>query len=979
MRRMVLGFLLGALCAFLLWSLDSLGFLRSIERSHIDGLFRARGVVHPSPKIVIVAADDTTITRYPWPLPRQVYADLIDHLTQAGAHSIVLDVLIASPSNNEVQDKNLIQSTQNSGRVLNAMVFNFDYANDPSVSVGLPGNAHTLLPRFALKGPLLPASDTVWGTAALPALQLASVGMGHLNAPPEEDGVLRRIPHILQYRGGKQPKMYPSLALAAATRTLNLTPADIQVSRQEIVLPAKDGTRRIPLDSYGRTWVNWIGPHRSFPTYSFNNVLDGEVPDSLFKDKVVLVGITAMGSFERHATPFSGVQPAVELQANALDDILMNRPLRAASHLTWLMLLLVVPALTGALTLASSVKINGPATLITIGVLQACGLVCLAHYNLVLPVATPALAAVAAWSTCLGYRQFLDAAELRLAEERYSLAVRGANDGLWDWDLISGEVFYSPRWAQILGLSPEDVSPTFDGWYSRVHPQDQKHLKAQVDAHIAGGSLHLESQHKMLHADGTYLWVLVRGLRVCGANGRATRMAGSLTDVTQQVTASQQLEQNAFYDKLTGLPNRALFVEVLGRAMVRQHGPQQNRFAVLSLDLDRFKVVNDSLGHAIGDALLVQVAQRLKTCLRPQDLPARLGGDEFTILVDEIEEVGVVTSLADRIQEELARPFLVGEQEIFPTCSIGIAFSSARYNRPEDMLRDADTAMYRAKTVGRARYAIFDEEMHEDVMALLVLETDLRRGLERNAFQVYYQPIVDLRDHTILGFEALVRWNHPQRGLLAPGEFIALAEETGLIILIDRLVLAAATEQLNRWRVQWPELHLSISVNLSSKQFSQGDLVPHIQSVVRDKRFRSEYLKLEITEGALLENSETVATQMAQLREIGVKLSLDDFGTGYSSLSYLHRFPIDTLKIDQSFIKRLGEGGKDQEIVNTIVALAHKLNMDVTAEGVESQEQLDLLRGLQCDYGQGYLFSFPVTSEAATELLRLQQQKVRTA
>jgi diguanylate cyclase (GGDEF)-like protein len=393
-------------------------------------------------------------------------------------------------------------------------------------------------------------------------------------------------------------------------------------------------------------------------------------------------------------------------------------------------------------------------------------------------------------------------------------------------------------------------------------------------------------------------------------------------------------------------------------------------FAVLFLDLDRFKVVNDSLGHMVGDQLLVGIARRLEICLRPGDTVARLGGDEFTVLLEDLMSVTEAIEVADRLQKALALPFNLNGHEVFATVSIGIALSSTGYDRPEEVLRDADTAMYRAKMLGKARHEVFDKTMHARAMNLLQMESDLRRAIERNEFVLHYQPIVALETGTISGFEALIRWQHPERGFVPPDDFIPIAEETGLIIPIGQWVLEEACRQIHEWQEQFTQYPpLQISVNLSSKQFVNSNLIDQIRRVLRETNVEPQSLKLEITESVVMENFDMAIEMLNQLRTLGIELSIDDFGTGYSSLSYLHRFPISTLKIDRSFVSRMSDNNENAEIVRTIMMLARSLKMDVVAEGVETIDQLTQLAMLECEYGQGYYFSKPLKIADAAKLL----------
>ena len=558
---------------------------------------------------------------------------------------------------------------------------------------------------------------------------------------------------------------------------------------------------------------------------------------------------------------------------------------------------------------------------------------------------------------------------LRDSEERYALAMRGANDGLWDWNRRTNDIYFSPRWKAMLGCHEHEIDNSVEGWFARVHPEDRERLETALAAHCEGQTEHFEHEHRILHQDGTYRWVLSRGLAVHDTAGSATRMAGSQTDITERKVA----------DGLTGLPNRILFIERLDRALERVKRDKSLMFAVLLLDLDRFKVVNDSLGHVAGDELLIALSHRLETSLRSSDTVARLGsaptmarlgGDEFTILLDRIKNVSDATCVAERLQQQLATPFTINGHEVFTTASIGIALSATGYDRPEEIVRDAETAMYRAKTHGKACYEVFDTDMYARAVTLLQVEIDLRWAVERQEFVVFYQPLVDLHSGQLVGFEALVRWQHPQRGLVSPLEFIPTAEETGLIVPIGAWVLRAACEQMYLWQQQFPTPRpLAVSVNLSCKQFVQADLVEHVEHVLRDTGLEPHSLKLEITESVLMEQTSSITTMLGRLHALGVQLSLDDFGTGYSSLSYLHRFPIQTLKIDRSFVSGMNVDSKNAEIVRTIIALARNLSMDVVAEGVETAEHLAALRALQCHYGQGYWFAKPLDVPAATALL----------
>lgn len=452
--------------------------------------------------------------------------------------------------------------------------------------------------------------------------------------------------------------------------------------------------------------------------------------------------------------------------------------------------------------------------------------------------------------------------------------------------------------------------------------------------------------------------------------GEIIGVVGIVHDVSERKRAEEQLMHNALHDVLTGLPNRALFLDRLDRLL--RHGTRDASFGfgVAFLDVDRFKVVNDSLGHAAGDEMLIAIARRLESCLRLGDTVARFGGDEFAILLSGVHDVEDTTRVADRILHEFTDPFKIGGQEVFASASMGVALSTMGYADGDAMLRDADTAMYRAKGVGRGRYEIFDRTMHTQAVLQLELETDLRRALERTELVVHYQPIIDLRDGRLSGFEALVRWQHPTRGLMQPADFIPLAEETGAIVPIGWWVLREACRQMREWDELYPDGELTVSVNLSSRQFSQPDLHEQLDRILEETRFAPRRLKLEITESAVVQNSSAAAITLAALRERGVQLCLDDFGTGYSSLGYLHAFPLDTIKIDRTFVAALGNDAPTTELLQTILDLGRTLGMDAVAEGVENAEQLEMLRALGPRHVQGYFFASPLQPAEAEALIR---------
>lgn len=565
-------------------------------------------------------------------------------------------------------------------------------------------------------------------------------------------------------------------------------------------------------------------------------------------------------------------------------------------------------------------------------------------------------------------------AQTRASEERYARAVSGANDGIWDWDLLDGRVYFSTRWKSMLGYALEDIGTVPDEWFSRIHIDDIVRVRAELSNHLDGLTPYFESEHRMRNSVGRYQWMLSRGLAVRDDAGSAIRMAGSQTDITRRKQVEEQLAYDAFHDVLTELPNRSLFMERLGRAIIRTKRHPEHAYNVLFLDLDLFKVVNDSLGHSAGDQLLVILAHRLRSCVRPGDTVARLGGDEFAILLDGTHDANGANVVAERIIAQATLPFILNDHEVYSAVSIGIAPGNSDYDRPENVLRDADIALYRAKALGRGRWVVFDPSMHTHAIARLQTEMDLRRAIEREEFVVFYQPVIELNSGRLTGFEALVRWQHPQRGILPPAEFITIAEETGMIAPLGWLVLREACRELERWSTEISNgEQLTVSVNVSGTQFAQADLITHINHVIAGYQGAAQRLHLEITESVMIQNAEVTSNVLAYLRTLGVGLHIDDFGTGYSSLSALHRFPISALKIDRSFVSRIGlSGAKAEEMIESIVALSHRLGIEVIAEGVETTTQLDYLRAIGCNYAQGYLFSPPIPSAEARLLAATQ-------
>lgn len=576
-------------------------------------------------------------------------------------------------------------------------------------------------------------------------------------------------------------------------------------------------------------------------------------------------------------------------------------------------------------------------------------------------------------------------AEVQSLQRRIELVGRSARDGLWIWEPRSSEVFLSSRWKAMLGYSPDELVYGMDSWMQCVFPDDREKLQAGLYQFLTSREQVWEMEYRAIHKDGSVHWMVCTALGDRDENGRMSSLVGWLIDLK---------DRTASHDALTSLPNRKLFLEQLHEALARSRRQDDYHFAVIYIDLDHFKVVNDSLGHGAGDDLLMQVASRLRSSIRSLDavarispdatttytpvnlsqknIVARFGGDEFAVLLDNVKTPREAAVVAERMQEVLQMPFSLDGKEVFTSASIGVAHSAKEYKNAEDMLRDADIAMYRSKEQGKAMYTMFDSGMHEEVKYRLELETDLRKALERNEFSVHYQPIVTLQDERIIGFEALLRWQHPERGWISPVTFIPVAEETGFIVPLGQWVLEKATEQLKEWHERL-DPYLCMSVNVSSKQLMQPHFAQNVEGVLLLRGVPPGRVRVEVTESSIMNNEQLAIRVLEQIRQIGVRVQIDDFGTGYSSLSRLHSLPLDALKIDRSFVKEMDANATQEGIIGAIVALAHTLRLDLVAEGIEYVEQGHSLRFMGCQYGQGYLYGKPMPPEQVFALLSAQK------
>ena len=553
--------------------------------------------------------------------------------------------------------------------------------------------------------------------------------------------------------------------------------------------------------------------------------------------------------------------------------------------------------------------------------------------------------------------------------ERRALALTGAGDLIWDWDVSADKVFTSPETEHMLGLKRGTLEGPAAAWLEVLHPLDRDRFRASLDGVVEQRRGRLTQDFRLRTADGHYLWFALKARPVVGSDGEVVRLVGTLTDVNDFKTAEDRLLFDAVHDNLTGLPNRELFIDRLEAALGFARAEPQIRPSIVVIDLDRFKQVNDSVGMAVGDSILLTIARRLGRLLKPQDTLARLSGDQFALIVLSEREPARIVAFAETIRRTLRAPIAFNDREIFLTASIGLALAENPASRTDEVLKDAELAMYYAKRIGGDRIEIFKPAMRSRKTDRLTMESELRRAIEREEIKVLYQPIVRLEDRAIAGFEALARWDHPKLGRLSPAEFITIAEEIGLIVDLGLFVLDHTARQLAQWqaatRAREP---VFASVNVSSRQLLRHDLIQDLRSVLGRTALARGSLKLEITESLVMENPEHAAQMLTRIKELGAGLSLDDFGTGHSSLAYLQRFPFDTIKIDQSFVRTTSRGTRPV-ILRSIIAMAHDLGMEVVAEGAETDSDAVELYQLGCEYAQGFAFGEPMSADSARDLL----------
>ncbi|PRR79183.1 Cyclic di-GMP phosphodiesterase Gmr [Clostridium liquoris] len=557
---------------------------------------------------------------------------------------------------------------------------------------------------------------------------------------------------------------------------------------------------------------------------------------------------------------------------------------------------------------------------------------------------------------------------LRISEERYRLAVEGANDALWDWDFLNNKFFISEKWKKEMGYEDIEKNLSIIGkWTRLIHPEDLDNALNTLKDYLMGKAPYLICEYRMKYKDEGYKWVLARGKILRDYKGRPIRMAGSLSDITNKKIYEEKIKQLAYYDRLTGLPNFHFLKEKIKEKIVECN--DKDKFALFLIDLDNFRNINDTLGHRFGDEVLIAVSNELKKVLDEKDIICRMSQDEFLIFKNCIQDKEEAALTAEKILKHFHNPVIVDEHEIYTTVSIGVDIYPNNGGDSYTLLKNVDSAMYIAKKNGRNRYEFFHKSIYNSIVEKTKLEADLRKAVENNDFLLYYQPQMNLNTGEIIGVEALVRWKHPQRGIVSPGEFIPLAESTGLIVPLGKWVLEAACKQNKLWQ-KLGYKSINISVNVSSLQIQHGDFIEIVKNTLNEIGMDPKLLDIEITESTLMKSIDSVARKLENLRKMGISISLDDFGTGYSSLSYLKKLPINTLKIDKVFVDDIREHSAENAITGEIIQLAHKMKIDVVAEGVEMEEQVEFLKMQNCDKIQGYVLSKPLPSEEIERYLK---------
>jgi diguanylate cyclase (GGDEF)-like protein/PAS domain S-box-containing protein len=995
--------------------------LDRVESENYDLRFRIRGVEQPGPETVVVAADEKTAAAFGrWPFSHRYLAAAIDRLKADGAKVIAFDIIFPQPEltfPDEVRTKLTeiaramppgSQQAEDLRAVLDAP------SPDDAMAQSMKAAGNVVLPftldmgDAEIRGVEAPAFIEDWaygkinarpdgtndvGKQAIgvlpPVTQLgeAAIAGGFVNVDKDRDTAPRSENFAWQFDG----ETYAPLSLAAAAAFLGVSPLDLELTLGSPMQlgHVRAGDRQLPINSAAKMLVNYYGPNQTIPTHSMLDVVEGKFAPGTFKDKIVFVGVTLTAVQDLFKSAFSLYLPGVERHATITQRILDGPALVEPDYmgLVNLIALVVLGLLTAGFTARMHASGGITGTVILVLVWWGVGQLALFPGGVRLNFVYPALAVLLNFIAMTVLRvvreeQQRRAAErsLRISEERYALAARGANDGLWDWDLSTSRFYTSPRWHSMLGIAAEETRETPEDWYTRTHAEDVTTLRAAIDAHLAGQSAHFEQEFRMRHADQSDRWMQARGLAVVDQVGKPYRFAGSMTDITDRKLAERQLLFDAFHSRLTGLPNRALLIDRINQATQLWGPGSESDVIVLIIDLDHFRHINETLGQAIGDQVLISLARNLEPALRPDDTLAHLGEDEFAILRFAAGDVrSQLEQLLGSLYRAMAEPISIDGRNFEMTASIGYVFASQSAGESGDeLLRDANLALYKAKTTGRNKAEPFEAAMHATAVKRFDLEADLRRAIAKGGeLELFYQPIIDIQNDRMHGYEALLRWRHPTRGLVSPIDFIPLAEDTGLIVEIGRRCILEAARQIQAWTPPGGGKPPQVAVNVSGRQFAADGLLDDIENALRITEIPPGSLKVEVTESLVMDNPERTVDLLKRIMAIGCKVSIDDFGTGYSSLSHLHRFPFNTLKIDRSFIVRMADSREGFEIVRVIASMAKVLDRDVVAEGVEDQASVNTLRELGVEFVQGYVYSKPLPAAEATAFLEKWREKER--
>lgn len=1008
----------GLICALvitalvLLANLIAADQLERLERMTLDWRFLLRGPEAPSGDVVIVVFDEASIRSFGrWPVSRSLIAQAVDRVAEEGAKTIALDYLFLEPQQSLPHEARAVLASLAAGRAaedplaLEAVRLAADDAADRDLAAAMNRAGNVVLSfAFSPDSGLTETPDAIadWAyvhnsaacappnavefaprvQAAIPSLASAAQLGGTVNVDTDVDGAPRFELLTMAFDG----YCFPPLAVTAVAVHTDATWSERNDVRIDLGEALHLAGRTVPVDAANRVVVNYFGPAGTIRTISFADVISGRLPPRVFEGKLVFFGTHFLGGTDLFRTPYDLDMPGVERHATVAERLLHGGNIVArdwtvgASLLAVLTLGLLGAFVTRFLGTGASILANGA---LASGWFIATYLA-LFPYGIWLNVLYPVAAIGLNMAAQLGLRTIAEerqrrAAEvhLRQSEERYALAARGANDGLWDWDMLAGTFYTSPRWQHMLGLRADRMAGLPGDWFDRVHRDDIDTLRAAIDAHLSGSSTHLEQEVRVRHADGEDRWMVVRGMAVKDETGKATRFAGSMTDITARKLAERQLMFNALHSHLTGLPNRALLVDRTDQALQLWSRDKNADVVMAVLDLDRFGHFNESLGQKVGDDILIMLARNLEEVMRPDDTLAHLGEDEFAItrfIAGNVEEQ--VEELIVTLKSVLARRLEIADRSLEIEASIGFVIASqAAGAAADELLRDANLALYRAKAQGRNQVVRFEESMHQSAMKRFGLEADLKRAIAAgDQLELFYQPIISLSDGHIHGFEALIRWRHPERGMISPVDFIPLAEDTDMIVEIGRRSIMEAARQIAAWMPAEGDPP-QIAVNVSGKQFMATGLLEDIERTLKKTGVPPGALKLEVTESLIMDNPERTADILRRVIALGCKVSIDDFGTGYSSLSHLHRFPFHTLKVDRSFVMRVADSREGLEIVRVIASLAHILERDVVAEGIETEEQAAQLTKLGIQFGQGYLYAKPLPANEASIFLAKNRQK----